>query len=62
MGYTINTKNVVENIVEENEANIETFFIERAKTPLCIFTENLTVQCSQECNSSRFGSKIRSDA
>jgi len=41
--YTINTKDVVKNIVEENERNIEFFFIEHTKALLCIFAENLAV-------------------
>lgn len=57
--YMINTKNVVENIVKDNEANIEFFFIEHTKTLLCIFMENLTVQGSHEYNSPRFGCRMR---
>jgi hypothetical protein len=41
--YTINTENVVKNIVEKNERNIELLFIEDTKALLCILAKNLTV-------------------
>jgi hypothetical protein len=41
--HTVNTENVVKNVVEKDERDIKFFFVEHPETLLCVFAKDLTI-------------------